>query len=110
MPSGDFINTWKNIAESKEINSVVEVGNAQIDSVISYFGLANVFMIARRPVPGASGQEVVYFSCKTVTNWTFLAELTFTQYVSSVKLCVKTEATPYSHCAKDALTRLLQQV
>jgi len=107
---GDFINMWKNIAEDKEVNSVVNLANANIDSVISYLALANIFMIARRPVPNAVGQEVVYFSSKTVTNWTFLAELTFTQSSNSVKLCLKTEATPYAGVAKVAFESLLQQV
>jgi len=73
-------------------------------------GLANVFMIARRPVPNVAGQEVVYFSSKTLTNWTFLAEMTFTQNSNSVKMCLKTEATPYAQSCKSALEALLQQV
>ncbi len=41
------------------------------------FAAHNIFFIAKRPVPNAEGQEVVYFSMRTVTGIDFLAELTF---------------------------------
>jgi len=59
-------------------------------------------------VPNSPGQEVVYFSCKTLTNWTFLAELTFGG--GGVKLCLKTEAVPYGQCANNSFETLLNQV
>jgi AP-1 complex subunit beta-1 len=59
-------------------------------------------------VPGAEGQEVSYFSMKTVTGMEFLAELTFKQGVNACKVCLKTEQTAYGLLAKQALESLLK--
>ena len=64
--------------------------------------------MARRPVPNAEGQEVVYFSMRTVTNMEFLAELTFKQGVNACKICLKTEKAPYAPLAKAALESMLR--
>jgi AP-1 complex subunit beta-1 len=79
-----------------------------IDTVINKFKANNVFFIARRPVPNAEGQEVVYFSMRTVTQMEFLAELTFKQGVTACKICLKTENAPYGALAKAAIESLLR--
>ncbi|GMH75021.1 hypothetical protein TL16_g06624 [Triparma laevis f. inornata] len=100
-----FINTWKSIDDTKEVYSTVQLATSNIETIIQKFAATNIFQIARRPVPNQPGQEVVYFSCKTMTQHSFLAELTFKEGVSACKICVKSEATAYASLAKEALER-----
>eukprot|EP00934_Nitzschia_sp_Nitz4_P004343 Nitzschia sp. Nitz4//scaffold16_size188269//138826//141568//NITZ4_001810-RA/size188269-augustus-gene-0.97-mRNA-1//-1//CDS//3329538574//4333//frame0 len=106
-----FIENWKGIDDRKELYATVgdlPASSVDIDSVIQKFKANNVFFIARRPVPNAEGQEVVYFSMRTLTNMEFLAELTFKQGVNACKICLKTENTSYGTLAKQALESLLR--
>lgn len=110
-----FINSWKAIDDRKELYSTVgDLPQAGSDSYISFiqskFRVYNIFFIARRPVPNAEGQEVVYFSMKTMTtpNIVFLAELTFKKGVNAAKVCLKTENNAYGVLARIAIERLLK--
>mmetsp|Transcript_3675 Transcript_3675/g.4983 ORF Transcript_3675/g.4983 Transcript_3675/m.4983 type:complete len:918 (-) Transcript_3675:226-2979(-) len=106
-----FIDTWKSIDDKKELYGTVSdlpPSSTDIEQVQNKFKASNVFFIARRPVPNAEGQEVVYFSMKTVTGMEFLAELTFKQGVSACKVCLKTESASYGVLAKLALENLLR--
>jgi len=103
-----FINTWKGIPDTNELYSTVQLTSDNVDAAIATLGKKNVFFIARRPVPNALGQEVVYVSCATNNGQSFLAELTFKQGLSACKLCVKAEGTAYSGLAKDAIERCLK--
>jgi len=110
-----FINSWKAIDDRKELYSTVgDLSQAGSDSYISFiqskFRVYNIFFIARRPVPNAEGQEVVYFSMKTMTtpNIVFLAELTFKKGVNAAKVCLKTENNAYGVLARIAIERLLK--
>lgn len=104
-----FIESWKKIDDRKELYSTVsELPTATIEEVMEKFAAHHVFFIARRPVPNAVGQEVVYFSMKTVTGMTFLAELTFKEGVNACKVCLKTESIAYGVLAKVALENLLK--
>jgi AP-1 complex subunit beta-1 len=111
MERSAFIESWKSIDDRSELYGTVSdlpPGAADIEGVQQKFKQNNVFFIARRPVPGAEGQEVVYFSMKTVTEMEFLAELTFKQGVNACKVCLKTENTAYGLLAKQALESLLR--
>jgi len=111
MERSAFIESWKSIDDRSELYGTVSdlpPGAADIESVTAKFKQNNVFFIARRPVPGAEGQEVVYFSMRTVTGMEFLAELTFKQGVNACKVCLKTEQTSYGLLAKTALESLLR--
>jgi len=111
MERSAFIESWKSIDDRSEVNGTVSdlpPGGADIESVEKKFKASNVFFIARRPVPNAEGQEVVYFSMKTVNGMEFLAELTFKQGVNACKVCLKTEQTSYGLLAKQALETLLR--
>mmetsp|Transcript_5442 Transcript_5442/g.7717 ORF Transcript_5442/g.7717 Transcript_5442/m.7717 type:complete len:217 (-) Transcript_5442:532-1182(-) len=111
LERSEFITSWKSIDDQKEMYSTVQdlpVGGADIDQVSAKFKAYNIFFIARRPVPNAEGQEVVYFSMKTETGMIFLTELTFKQGVNACKICLKTEATSYGPLAKTALENLLR--
>ena len=111
MERSAFIETWKSIDDRNELYATLErlpPESLDIDSVISKFKANNVFFIARRPVPNAEGQEVVYFSMRTVTNMEFLAELTFKNGVNACKICLKTESSAFGALAKLALESLLR--
>ena len=106
-----FIEQWKSIEDRKELfGTLSDLPPASIDieQVIAKFAANNVFFIARRPVPNAEGQEVVYFSMKTVTGMEFLCELTFKAGVNAAKACVKTQNVSYGPLAKAAIESLLR--
>ena len=111
MERSSFIESWKSIDDTKELYGTVgdlPQSSCDIDSVIEKFKINNVFFIARRPVPNAEGQEVVYFSMRTQTNMEFLAELTFKQGVNACKICLKSESAGYGPLCKAALESLLK--
>lgn len=111
MERSSFIESWKSIDDRNELYGTVSdlpPSSVDIDTVINKFKGNNIFFIARRPVPNAEGQEVVYFSMRTKTNMEFLAELTFKQGVNACKICLKTENAPYGALAKQALESLLR--
>ena len=105
-----FINTWKAIDDSLEVNATVsDLPNANIDVITQKLAAHNVFYIARRPVPDKPGQEVVYFSIKTVTAIQFLLELTFKEGVPMCKVCVKTQSQPYAELVKSAVEAIIKK-
>jgi AP-1 complex subunit beta-1 len=111
MERSAFIESWKSIDDRNELYGTVSdlpPSSVDIDTVINKFKANNVFFIARRPVPNAEGQEVVYFSMITVTQMEFLAELTFKQGVTACKICLKTENAAYGPLAKLAIESLLR--
>ena len=111
MERSSFIESWKSIDDRNELYGTVSdlpPSSVDIDTVINKFKANHVFFIARRPVPNAEGQEVVYFSMRTMTNVDFLAELTFKQGVNACKICLKTENSAYGALAKQALESLLR--
>jgi len=111
MERSSFIESWKSIDDRNELYGTVSDlprDSVDIDSVQQKFQAHNIFFIARRPVPNAEGQEVVYFSMRTLTGMEFLAELTFKQGVNACKVCMKTESASYGLLAKNALERLLR--
>lgn len=106
-----FIEAWKSIDDTKELFGTVSdlpPSSTGIDQVQNKFRAYNVFFIARRPIPNAEGQEVVYFSMRTITGMDFLAELTFKQGVNACKVCLKTVNTAYAQMAKAALEKMLR--
>jgi AP-1 complex subunit beta-1 len=106
-----FIDAWKSIDDRKELYGTVSdlpAASTDIDQIQAKFTANNVFFIARRPVPNAEGQEVVYFSMRTVTGMEFLAELTFKQGINACKVCLKTESVSYGVLARLALENLLR--
>ena len=113
MDRTSFINSWKSIDDRKELYSTVgDLSRPGSDELISdiqkKFRSYNIFFIARRPVPNAEGQEVVYFSMKTASDMVFLAELTFKKGVNAAKVCLKTESASFGVLARVAIERLLK--
>mmetsp|Transcript_27589 Transcript_27589/g.57609 ORF Transcript_27589/g.57609 Transcript_27589/m.57609 type:complete len:929 (+) Transcript_27589:91-2877(+) len=106
-----FIESWKSIDDKKELYGAVNelpAASTDIDQVAAKFKMHRIFLIARRPVPNAEGQEVAYFSMRTLTGMVFMAELTFKQGVNAAKVCLKTENIAYGVQAKVALETLLR--
>ena len=111
MERSVFIESWKSIDDRNELYGTVSDlprESVDIDEVTKKFKVNNIFFIARRPVPNAEGQEVVYFSMRTYTGMEFLAELTFKQGVSACKVCLKTENSAYGLLAKTAIESILR--
>ena len=111
MERTTFIEAWKSIDDRNELYGTVSdlpASSFDIDAVTTKFKTYNVFFIARRPVPNAEGQEVVYFSMRTITDMEFLAELTFKQGVNACKVCLKTENASFGPLAKTAIESLLR--
>jgi AP-1 complex subunit beta-1 len=111
MERSAFIESWKSIDDRNELYSTVSDlprDSTDIEFVQQKFQAHNIFFIARRPVPNAEGQEVVYFSMRTVTGMEFLTELTFKQGVNACKVCLKTENPSYGLLAKASIERLLR--
>jgi AP-1 complex subunit beta-1 len=112
MERSAFIESWKSIDDRNELYGTVSDlphDACDIESVQQKFEAHNIFFIARRPVPNAEGQEVVYFSMKTLNGMAFLAELTFKRGVSACKVCLKTENSAYGIMAKNAIEGLLRE-
>jgi len=111
MEKSAFIESWKSIDDRNELYGTVSDlprDACNIDAVQRKFAAYNIFFIARRPVPNAEGQEVVYFCMRTANNMEFFAELTFKQGVNACKVCLKTESSAYGLMAKQALESLLR--
>jgi len=111
MERSVFIESWKSIDDRNEVYGTVSdvpPENLDIDTVINKFKANNIFFIARRPVPNAEGQEVVYFFMRTISQMEFLAELTFKQGITACKICLKTENSPYGLLAKQSIEYLLR--
>jgi len=106
-----FIEAWKTIDDRKELYGTISdlpASSINLDQVRTKLAKHNIFFVARRPVPNAEGQEVAYFSMKTITDMSFLAELTFKDGLNACKICVKTESVSYGVLAKLALENLLR--
>merc|ERR1712232_1286839 len=76
MDRTTFIDTWKNIDDQNELYGTISdlpVSSLDIDQVQAKLQSNNIFFIARRNA--MEGQEVAYFSMKTMTGLDFLAEL-----------------------------------
>lgn len=111
MERSSFIESWKSIDDRNELYGTVSdlpADAVDIEHVQQKFKANNVYFIARRPVPNAEGQEVVYFSMRTFTGMEFLAELTFKRGVNACKVCLKTENSSYGLLAKQAIESLLR--
>ena len=110
MERAAFIESWKSIDDKKELYGTVSdlsPASTDIDQVAAKFKMYRIFLIARRPVPNAEGQEVAYFSMRTSTGMSFMAELTFKKGVNAAKVCLKTENIAFGVQAKVALENLL---
>ena len=83
---------------------MTDLPTADIEVVKNKLAAADVAFVAKRDgVP----QAVVYFSCSTITNASFLVEIKFKAGLNIVKLTIKSPAKPLSELCKVALTKVL---
>ena len=107
LEKSEFLGMWKQIPDANERTKVVQpLASTSADAVVAALQAARIHLIARRsPQPG---QDVVYFSAKTVTNAVFLAEITLQQGQPSAKLCTKTVSADLAVLFENAVEAVLK--
>lgn len=103
-----LVAAWKSIDDSLEVSQVVnDLPSVELSAIQSKLGAHNIAFVAQRDVPGQEGQSVVYFSCRTVTNASFLVELKFKRGMNVCKVTVKSPNKAYSELCKVTVARLI---
>jgi len=73
-----LVAAWKSIDDTLEVSAVVNnLPTVDVEAIKAKLSTHSITFVAQRDVPGQEGQFVVYYSCKTVTNASFLVELKF---------------------------------
>ena len=67
----------------------------------------DISFVAQREVPNQEGQSVVYFTCRTVTNASFLVELKFKRGMNVCKVTVKSPNRGLSELCKVTVARII---
>ena len=67
----------------------------------------NICFVANREVPGQEGQTVSFFSCRTMTNASFLVELKFRKGFNACKVTVKSPNKAMSDLLKSTVARIV---
>lgn len=67
----------------------------------------DICFVANREVPGQEGQTVSFFSCRTVTNASFLVELKFRRGFNACKVTVKSPNKAMSELLKATVARII---
>jgi hypothetical protein len=78
-----------------------------VEAIKSKLAAQSIAFVAQRDVPGQEGQSVVYFSCRTVTNASFLVELKFKRGVNVCKVTVKSPNKALSELCKVTVAKLI---
>ena len=109
-----FIPAWKAIDDSLEVSATVSSlppSSCTSDGVVQKLAAHRVVFVARRPVPGAAGQESVYFSAVTMTSPPVhvLVEITLQAGVPQAKLAVRTQTPGLAPLALAAVEGVLRK-
>jgi hypothetical protein len=88
-------------------NIFVDLPSTNVEVIKSKLTTKNIAFVAQRDVPGQEGQIVLYFSCKTVTNSSFLVELKFKQGLNVCKVTVKSPNKAVSELCKVTVAKLI---
>ena len=108
MEIQNLITTWRSIDESLEASVVVnDLPTVDIEAVKAKLGAHDINFSAAKEVQ--PGQHVVYFSCKTVTNSSFLVELKFKAGMNVAKVSVRSPSKGLSELCKVMVGRLLSK-
>jgi AP-1 complex subunit beta-1 len=108
MEIQNLITTWRSIDESLEASVVVnDLPTVDIEAVKAKLAPHNINFSAAKEVQ--PGQHVVYFSCKTVTNSSFLVELKFKAGMNVAKVSVRSPNKGLSELCKVMVGRLLSK-
>jgi len=103
-----LVAAWKSIDDSLEVSAVVNnLPTVDVEAIKAKLSAHNVTFVAQRDVPGQDGQFVVYYSCKTVTNASFLVELKFKRGMNVCKVTVKSPNKGLSELCKVTVVKLI---
>ena len=86
---------------------MIDLPTIDVEGIKSKLSAQNIAFVAQRDVPGQEGQFVVYFSCKTVTNASFLVELKFKRGMNVCKVTVKSPNKALSELCKVTVVKLI---
>lgn len=86
---------------------ILDLPTVDVEAIKSKLVSKNISFVAQRDVPGQEGQIVLYFSCKTVTNASFLVELKFKQGFNVCKITVKSSNKSLSELCKVTVAKLI---
>jgi len=102
----EFIENWKNLGEAKgQATTLRGLVSNQIDQVIPVLQQHNIFHIATRSP--TEDQQVGYFSVKTTTGASVLAEITFKDGHDACKVSLRCEIVQVLPFAHEGFQRLL---
>jgi AP-1 complex subunit beta-1 len=108
MEIQNLITSWRSIDEALEASVVVnDLPTTDIEAVKAKLSAHNINFSAAKEVQ--PGQHVVYFSCKTITNSTFLVELKFKAGMNVAKVTVRSPNKGLSELCKVTVGKLLSK-
>lgn len=108
MDLAAFATGWKGIDDSLDASVVVnDLPSVDVEVIKSKLSVHNIAFVSKRDVPGQAGQVAAYFSCKTISNATFLVELKFKQGMNICKVTVKSPNRSLSELCKSTVARLI---
>ena len=78
-----------------------------MEAIKAKLAAKEIAFVATREVPGQAGQVAVFFSCKTVTNASFLIELKFKSGMNICKVTVKSPSPALSELCKTTVAKII---
>jgi Beta2-adaptin appendage, C-terminal sub-domain len=92
------------------ISSIIDLPTVDVEAIKAKLARSDVAFVAKRDVPGPDGQMqgVIYFSCTTVTNSSFIVEIKLKSGLNMVKVTVRSQNKAMSELCKAAIARVLQ--
>ena len=93
--------------DEMKLFSLVDVSSADPTVIQQKLNSQNICFVASRDVPGQEGQTASFFSCRTMTNASFLVELKFRKGFNACKVTVKSPNKAMSDLLKSTVARLI---
>jgi len=101
-----LVEAWKAVGDDQGAACTVDnVTSAHIDTVKSKLGAKSVSFVTQRAV--GADQVMAYFSCRSLTNITFVVEVKFKQGLSMCKVTVKSPNRALSELCKTTVARII---
>lgn len=108
MDIGALATAWKSIEDSLDAAVVVnDLSSVDVDVIKGKLAPHQIAFVSKRDIPGQVGQSAAYFTCKTISNATFLVELKFKQGMNICKVTVKSPNKNLSELCKATVARLI---
>jgi hypothetical protein len=99
---------WRSIDETQEVSQVVnDMSSADRETIQQKLTAKDICFVANREVPGQEGQSASFFSCRTMTNASFLVELKFRKGFNACKVTVKSPNKAMSDLLKATVARII---